>query len=395
MCKGKDLYQFLDLGYHPHSDQFRNTNDEPEMHYPLRVLMCKNCNLAQLAHVVDAHDLYQKDYLYEASITQTASMHWFDFAEDVIAVTGIKKGKVLDIGSNDGSLLMKFKFRSFDVLGVDPCFEVGEIARNRHKVPTITDFYPSEKIQDKFNLITGTNVFAHVDDLDAFMEGIVKNLGEKGVFVFESPYLLSFLEGLEYDTVYHQHLSYLSLKPVMSFVRKFGLEVFDAKRTGLHGGGFRVYICRKGEREINHQALVKLLEAESAHDEQDLWSFENEVTLHRAKFAKAVADLYNSGKTIACVSAPAKGMTLLNATGVGQFISFVTEKSLLKIGRYTPGTKIKIYGDDELLERQPDVAIILAWNFAEEIMRNNPDFEGTWLIPLPTLVTINPTSEYP
>jgi len=382
LCKEDNLYKFLDLGYHPHSDQFRKTNDEPETRYPLVLMMCPDCGLAQLSYNVEKEVMYTEDYLYEASITDTAGKHWGELADDVIKESGVKKGLAIDIGGNDGTLSLKFKERGFKVLNIDPCKEVTDISRKRG-VDTITDFFNSELARDidRADIVTGTNVFAHVHDHDDFIIGLKKILKTKGVFVFESPHFGEFLKGLEYDTVYHQHLLYLSVKPVMKFLEKHGLEIFDVKFSELHGGAFRCYIARKGEHTV--KPIVKESADKEDWDKKDLSGWGEVAKNHSERLFDFIYSLSRQGKSIACVSSPAKGMTLLNYTGIGKYIDFVTEKSKLKIGRYTPGTKIKIVGDEELIKRQPDYALILAWNFAEEIIKNNSEYKGTWIVPLP------------
>ena len=387
MCKSEDLYEFLDLGYHPHSDQFRKTNDEPEMRYPLKLLMCRECGLAQLSYVVEPEVMYTEDYLYEASITRTAAEHWELLVRDVIDTTGIKGGRSVDIGGNDGTLALQFQNYGFQAVNVDPCQEVAEISRKRG-VKTFNTFFNKTIAEEigKVDIITGTNVFAHVNDLDAFIGAIKVMMKDKTVFVFESPYFGEFLKGLEYDTVYHQQLSYLSLKPVMRFMKKHGLEVFDVRFSELHGGAFRCYIGWAGKHQVTDQCLADMLNEQWREHELKAWG--EACKVHRDELFELVYNLYKEGKTIACVSAPAKGMTLLNYTGIGRYISFITEKSKLKIGRYTPGTKLRIVGDDTLIFRQPDYAIILAWNFAKEIMANNPGYKGKWIIPLPKITII-------
>lgn len=341
MCKSEDLYQFLDLGYHPHSDQFRRTNNEPETHYPLRVLMCRNCGLAQLSYIVEPEVMYTEDYLYEASITATASKHWELLVEDVKAVTGSRGGRSVDIGGNDGTLALKFQNNGFHAINVDPCQEVAKISKDRG-VKTFNMFFNKVVAEEigKVDIITGTNVFAHINDLDAFIEAVKVMMKDTTVFVFESPYFGEFLKGLEYDTVYHQHLSYLSLKPVVRFLEKYDLEVFDVRFSELHGGAFRCYIAKKGTREVAE--IVKKTIANEVWTERELIAWGEACRIHQQELFDLIYGLHKEGKTICCVSAPAKGQTLLNATGIGKYISFVTEKSKLKIGRYTPGTKIKI-----------------------------------------------------
>lgn len=380
LCKSENLYQFLDLGYHPHSDQFRKTNDEPETRYPLRLMMCRDCGLAQISYTVEKEVMYTEDYLYEASITETAGKHWQELVDDVIKTTGIKEGLALDIGGNDGTLSLKFKEKGFEVLNIDPCKEVADISRKRG-IQTVTNFFDSDLAEriGKVDIITGTNVFAHIHDHDDFMKALLKIMKDDSVFIFESPYFGEFLKGLEYDTVYHQHLLYLSVRPVAKFIKKYGLEIFDVRFSELHGGAFRCYIGKKGQRPVKFET------PEENWTEEYLMEWGEKCLKHRNKLFDLIYELYKEGKSICCVSAPAKGMTLLNYTGIGRYIDFVTEKSKLKIGRYTPGTKIKIVSDEELIKRQPDYALILAWNFADEIMKNNSNFKGKWITPLPKI----------
>ena len=387
MCGSPKLWEWLDLGHHPHSDQFKTSRDVEEKSYPLRVCVCEDCELNQLTYVVDKEELYAKDYLYESSITKTGDSHWEEFADTVLKTVKMpKNGLVVDIGSNDGTLLMKFQSRGYRVLGIDPTPEVTEIARQRG-VPTITDFFCKTAIKGKSaELVVGTNVFAHIDDLNDFMKNVNELLTEDGTFVFESPYFADFLEGLEYDTVYHQHLSYLSLKPIVRFLKKFKMEVYDINRVGIHGGGFRVYISRKGKFKIN--PIVKEMLESELWEKKDLIKFAIDTKKNRDELFDLIYSLYKQGKTVAVVSTPAKGMTLLNYTGIGRFISFATDKSKLKQGRYTPGTFIKIYSDEELLSRQPDYALLLAWNFGKEIIKNNSGYKGKWIIPIPKIQII-------
>jgi len=377
LCNSTNLTQWLDLGAHPHSDQFRRDKDTPEMQYPLRVLVCNDCGLSQLSYVVEKEVMYTEDYLYEASITKTADKHWGDLADDVIKRTGITSGLAVDVGGNDGTLSLKFKERGFDVINIDPCKEVTDISRERG-VNTITDFFCERALpNEKADIVTGTNVFAHVHDLHTFMKDIKTLLKEDGVFVFESPYFGEFFDQLEYSTVYHQHLSYLSLKPLIKFLDKFDMEIFDVVFSELHGGAFRCYIARKGQHEV--QPIVK----ESADKEnwtiEDLNRFAKETREHGDKLFSIIYDYYRQGKKICCVSSPAKGMTQLNYINVNRFISFLTERSKLKIGRFTPGGHLPILSDEHL--KDCDVAVLLAWNFAPEIMANNKDWKGTWIIP--------------
>jgi hypothetical protein len=278
------------------------------------------------------------------------------------------------------------------VHGIDPCDDIAEIAIRRG-IPTVKDFFSARALQSAMEqlpgvkVITGTNVFAHIDDLDAILQAVADNLDD-GVFVFESPYFGDFFDGLQYDTVYHQHLSYLSLSPLIPFFENFGLTIFDVERTSIHGGSFRVYAGRGRQRT---EAVDTMLASENWTD-ADMDQFAARVSQNRDDLFDLIYSLWQDGKTIAAVSCPAKGQTLLNYTGVGRFLSFATDKSALKQGRYTPGTHLMIYSDEALIERQPDYALLLAWNFAEEIIRNNTAYKGRWIIPIPHPVVHEPGS---
>ena len=389
MCQSKNLKQWLDLGLHPHSDHFHKEK-EAEMFYPLGVSVCEDCGLNQLTYIVAKEELYLKDYLYESSITKTADDHWTEFAETTSKRVNLKKGSfVIDVGGNDGTLLTKYQALGYKVINVDPTPEATQIAIERG-VPTIQDFFDAKlffepNILDNYKkaeMIVGANVFAHIDNLDKFIEDIKLVLKDNGVFIFESPYFGEFLKGLEYDTVYHQHLSYLSLKPVVRFMEKHGMEVFDVEQHELHGGGFRVYIARKGQREV--QSSVHAMLASETWEMRDLEHFAEQTKESREKLNDVVRDIKLQGKSLAVVSTPAKGNTLLNYTGVGRYVDFATDKSKLKQGRFLPGTGIEVFSDEEMVKRQPDYVLVLAWNFFHEITENvkKTGYTGKFIHPL-------------
>lgn len=254
MCQSSKLVKYLDLGFTPPADQFC-TKDElnfPEIFYPLRVNLCLNCGLSQLSHVVDPRVLYQHDYLYESSITKTGQRHWKKFSLAVIERLGLSKGSlIVDIGSNDGTLLKFFKQAGMKVAGVDPAPNIVKIANQQNKIKTICDFFcrrTAERIKRSFgpaSVITGTNVFAHIDDLTSLLKSVKYLLKKEGVFIFESPYFQNLIDKLQYDTIYHEHLSYLSLGPLVPFFNRFGMEIFAVEQTPIHGGSFRGYVDKK------------------------------------------------------------------------------------------------------------------------------------------------------
>ncbi len=397
LCGNINIIPYLDLGFTPHSDHFPTFEElqEREIQYPLVVMLCRHCGLSQLSYTVDPKEMYQRDYLYESSITKTGVGHYFDFAASIAQKMNLnKKDLVVDVGSNVGILLEGFKRAGVRVLGVDPAKNIARIA-NKRGIRTIADFFVPRVARSivkkigRAKVIVGTNVFAHISNHNEFMEAVKILLRKDGVFIFESPHFSNLVENLEYDTIYHQHLLYLSLKPAMEFFRRFGMEVFDVEAYPIHGGSFRAFVGMKGAHPIG-KAVNMMLKAEKKqgiHHLSRLKSFANQVTEHRMKLTHLLRNLKKQGKKIVIVSTPAKGMTLINYCRIGpEHIDFATEKSKLKIGRFTPGTHIPIFPDSELLRRQPDYALILAWNFAPEIMKNLVDYKrkgGRFIIPIP------------
>ncbi len=398
MCKSQTLIEYLDLGQTPPADQFRTEEerDVPEIAYPLKVAVCDSCGLSQLTHIVDPRVLYQFDYPYESSTTATGKKHWDSFAQAVCARLNLpEKSLVVDVGSNVGTLLSSFRDRGMSVAGVDPAPNIVEIA-NEEGVPTICAFYSvdaAKEVAQKHGTakaIVGTNVFAHIDDIDEVFAANAALLDTDGVFIFESPYFGNLLRELQYDTVYHEHLSYLSLKPVTLLAERFGKEVFAVEESAIHGGAFRVYIGTKGVRPIDESVTKMLAEEERSgmHALNTLTEFAERVAQNRHDLMSLIERLTTEGKKIAVVSTPAKGMTLLNYCGItNRHVAFATEKARLKIGRFTPGSRIPIKSDEALLSEGADYALLLAWNFAPEIMKNNQTFVeqgGKFIIPIPT-----------
>jgi len=398
MCSSTRLYKFLDLGFTPPADQFRRRDQlrEADVYYPLQVMMCEDCGLAQLSYVVSPEVLYRNDYPYESSTTQTGRRHWADFAASVVKRLSLSPGDLaVDIGSNVGVLLGAFRDNGMRVQGVDPAANIVMIARE-NGIDTMCEFFNEDAARQiiaekgSASVITATNVFAHVDDLDALIESVKLLLNERGVFIFEAPYFVNLLKHNEYDTIYHEHLSYLSAKPLVPFFAKHGMEVFHIEQNDIHGGSFRVFVTRKGQRPVSKDVDGVIAEEErlGIYTRKTLDRFADGVLKNKRDLTWLLQSLKHEGKRIVGVSAPAKGMTLLNYCRIdNDVLDFVTEKSKLKIGRHTPGAHIPVVADSELLAQQPDYALLLAWNFAEEIMRNLDAFRrkgGKFIVPIPS-----------
>jgi hypothetical protein len=388
---------YLNLGFTPPADSFIREQglSQPEIYYPLEVCLCEDCGISQLTYTVPPDVLYQHDYPYESSITRAGRAHFLNFASSVVSRFNLgPETLAIDIGSNVGVLLEGFKINGCRTLGIEPSANIAATAIGR-KIETINDFISTKLASDivsrygKASAITATNVFAHIDDLDDLVSAIDILLDINGVFIIEAPHFLKLIKNLEYDTIYHEHLLYVSIRPLSKLFNRFGFEVFDVEEIGIHGGSVRIFVSRLGKYPISSKLIdmVSLETSSKIFDINRLTEFSKEVLLHRTELVSLLNDIKLSGHSIAAVSAPAKGMTLLNYCHLGsEFLDFVTEKSKLKIGLYTPGTHIKILPDSALAERQPDYALILAWNFSEEIMENLSRFRddgGKFIIPIP------------
>ena len=398
LCKKTKLETVLDLGFHPHSDHFL-TPDElnaPETHYPLRVDVCASCGFWQLDHVVDPKTLYQINYLYDASVTKGGWNHFHELAASVCKRFDIKpESLAVDIGSNVGVLLDGFRQNGLRVIGVDPAPNIALHATAKG-FPTIVDFFTAslaaslKKTTGPASVITATNVFAHIDDLDDLAKAIGNLLTPKGLFIVEVPHVLTLVKNTEYDTIYHQHLSYMGIKPLIPFFRRHGLELFDVEQRDIHGGTIRLFVSRKGAYPVA-SAIKQTIAAEEKAKVYDpafiKKTFSKNVEQQRTELTNLLRGLKSKGKRIVGVSAPAKGNTLLNYCHLtSDLLDYITEKTEAKIGRYTPGTHIKIETDDKLLRDMPDYALILAWNFANEIMSNLQEYKsrgGKFIIPIP------------
>jgi SAM-dependent methyltransferase len=397
ICHGSSFQRYLNLGFTPPADSFIRVQglQQPEVYYPLEVCLCLDCGISQLGYTVPPDILYQHDYPYESSTTLAGRTHFFNFATSVVNRFKLGSGSlVIDVGSNVGVLLDGFKENGCRIVGIDPSANIAEIAISRG-IETINDFISPQVASQvlgsygRASVITATNVFAHIDDLDSFMEAIDSLLDDTGVLIIEAPHFLKLVQNLEYDTIYHEHLLYISVRPLNRLFGRFGYEVFDVEEVGIHGGSIRIYVSRSDchQRTV---ALSKMLEVEERNGIFDivrLKQFSEDVAAHRMKLTALLRSLKNEGHTLAGVSAPAKGMTLLNYCRIGtELLDFITEKSRLKIGQYTPGMHIPILPDAALAERRPDYALLLAWNFADEIMGNLKEYRekgGKFIIPIP------------
>lgn len=385
MCKSKKLEKFLDLGFTPLADGFltKQQLNEPEVYYPLNVCICRDCGLAQLDYLVPPDEMYRKNYPYLSSTTKTGRMHFHDMGDSICKRFRLAKHSLaIDIGSNTGVLLEGFKKNGLEVLGIDPAENIAKKA-NSHGIETWSEYFGSHLIKrilkkkGKASVITGTNVFAHIDDLDDIVKTVKALLINNGVFVIEFPYLVDLIENLEYDTIYHEHLSYLSIKPLIKYFNRFGMNIFDIEKFKIHGGTIRVFVCNQGVHSVskNVDRFLKIEEEKNICSLKRLRQFEEDVRKQKQQLIDLLRELKKKGNKIVGIGAPAKGNTLLNFCGIGRdYLDYLTEKSPTKIGLYSPGTHIPIVDDNKVTKDKPDYGLLLAWNFAEEIIGNIEGF---------------------
>lgn len=396
-CGDTHLKQFLSLGPTPLANSFLQTEDEfeHEISYPLDVYFCKSCSLVQLLDVVDPGLLF-RHYIYVTGTSDTIADHNMRYAQTVVDFLKLgKEDLVVEVASNDGSLLKYFKKHGVKTLGIEPATNIAEIA-SANGIETINQFFNSSTAQQVrmshglTKAVIGNNVLAHVNEPRDFLRGCKMLLAETGLVIIEVPYLKEFLDRLEYDTVYHEHLCYFSVNTLLRLCDEVGLSIIRIDHVPVHGGSLRMYAGR--QKDYNHHApdVQDLAEKErglglTQYDKYE--RFARDVEDNRRKILTLLRSLKEAGKTIAAYGAPAKGNTLLNYCGItSDLISYTVDKNPLKVGLYTPGVHIPVLSATTLLEHQPDYVLILAWNFADEIMRQQQEYHnrgGKFIIPLP------------
>jgi len=400
VCDSPELESILFLGYLPPVNTMRKLGEKPreESCYPAELLYCPLCHLVQLGLVVDAGILFPPEYPYTSSTTKVLRENFADLYRECISTIVLGAGDlVIDIGSNDGNLLMNFKDRH-RVLGVTP-EEVGRIAIERG-IPTLIDYFTPQvatRILSEHGpakVVTATNVFAHMDGIHEVLDAIVELLSEDGVFISESHYLLDLVNDLQYDTVYHEHLRYYSLHSLNHLLRKHGLELFHASRIPTHGGSFRAYAARQGRYRVM-ETVDRLLREESpvVCETGKLRRFRDRVIVSKLELLTLLSGIRREGKSIYGISAPSRASTLIHYTGIDDGIldCVVEVAGSHKIGKYVPGTRIPVLEEAKLFRDQPDYALILSWHIAEELMPKlrKRGFRGGFIIPLPSPKVIN------
>jgi len=403
ICSSNNLELILDLGEQPPSNAFIKKEDleKPEDKFPLRLYLCKECYLLQLLDIVDKEILF-KEYLYLTSASKPSVNHFKKYAYDVYEefLKQSKNSLVIEIGSNDGTLLKEFKKLGATVLGIEPAKNIAKIANDAGITTENTflnyDIVKKKSLEKKASIIVGNNVFGHIDDLKEFMKCVKILSKEKGVFIFEVPYLVNLIQKLEFDTVYHEHLSYFSLIPLIRLMDEFNLEIFDVKKQKVHGGTIRVFVSEKNnfKKTINFEKMIKFEKEFGINKIQTYQKFSKNVKELKNKLQNKLLKFKKEGKIIFGYGAPAKGNVLLNYCNIGtEFLDYIIDTTPLKQGLYTPGMHIPVKSDKENIEKpSQQIALLLAWNYEETIINKEKLFlknGGKFLIPIPTPKTIS------
>ncbi len=397
-CGASSLVRVLSLGDTPLANALRDANASgtPEATFPLELALCRTCSLVQITAEVPPDDLF-RDYVYFSSFSDTMLRH---AAELAMRLTGEEnlgpESLVVEAASNDGYLLKNYAAVGVQVLGIEPARNVARVAVEQHGIPTREEFFGHDFATQlvaeglRADVFHAHNVLAHVPDLNGFVAGVRAILKPTGVAVIEAPYVKDMLDHCEFDTIYHEHLCYFSLTALDRCFRRHGLVIRDAERVPIHGGSLRLFVAHTESVNTLSQRAIDLLAEEAAWGvgSPDAYhAFAARVAEIRRGLRELLERLKAGGKRIAAYGASAKGSTLLNFCGIGsETLDFVVDRSTAKQGKLTPGTGLRIYSPDKLLEEMPEYTLLLTWNFADEILLQQAEYRargGRFIVPVP------------
>ncbi len=378
VCGSTDLELVIDLGHQPLCDSLltRAELDAPETSYPLRQLRCPQCTLNLLDYVVPGEVVYHEDYPYKSGVTREL-VSYMDAMSDALITrhTLVPDSLIVDIGSNDGTLLSGFQRRGCRVLGVEPT-SIAQLAQ-QDGIDTVQSFF-SEDIARRIvedhgpaSLVTATNVFAHMAQLGETVRGIERLIGDTGIAVIEVHYLLDVIQRRQFDTIYHEHIRTYSLRSLATLVGQYGLEVFEAERANRYGGNLRVHVARRGARPVG-RSVAELLRAEDEAGLADAATYEafrRDVESTRIRTMEFLYQCAARGERVVGNSCPGRASTLINYYGIDPaLVPYLAEQpASLKLGMFLPGKHIPIVDNAILLEEQPDYIVLFAWHYADSI----------------------------
>ncbi|MCI5179104.1 MAG: class I SAM-dependent methyltransferase [Candidatus Electrothrix sp. AW3_4] len=402
-CGQKLAHTFLDLGTAPPSNAYLSADElnRPELYYPLKVMVCDQCWLVQTEDYAQADELFTSDYAYFSSTSASWLRHAEQYTQDMIARLNLGRDSlVIELACNDGYLLKNFVAADVPCLGIEPT-DATASAAEQLGVPVLREFFGEQTAlrlvaQDRqADLLIGNNVYAHVPDINDFTRGLKAMLKHGGTITLEFPHLLRLIEQNQFDTVYHEHFSYLSLGTVSRIFQTAGLRVWHVERLTTHGGSLRVFGCHSDDQRENTIVLDDLLKEEEKNGLQDLAAYQGmQACANRVKndLLTFLIEQKKAGKKVAGYGAAAKGNTLLNYAGVRpDFLPFVCDAAPSKQGKYLPGSRIPIFDPSALQEYAPDYVLILPWNLKEEIIQQLESirsWKGRFVTAVPELIQL-------
>jgi len=403
LCERPNLSNVINLGSTPLANSFLKEKQlrNKEKRYPLKVNFCKNCHHLQLSHIVNAKKMFD-NYLYITNNSKQNRDHFKNYAIDIQKkIKSKKKIPILDIASNDGTFLSYFNKKKYIRLGVDPAKNLSKFSKKLGVEQLVMYFnhknsFKIRSLFGKFKIITANHVCAHVDNLNDFFRGVKNLLDNDGIFVFEVSYLGSVIQKKTFDTIYHEHADYHSLKPLINFVKKFDLEIFDFRKVKSQGGSIRIFVSHKNTLVVNKDKINKQILKEknelNLFKIQNYRNFSKQIKLVKLNLNKLLIKLKKEGKNIAGYGAAAKTTTLLNYFNIDKkIINFIVDDNKLKQNRYTPGTHIPIKSSEKIYKSNVDYIIILAWNYSSYIMKVHKRFKrdrGKFIVPFPKIKII-------
>jgi SAM-dependent methyltransferase len=395
ICNSSGIQPVLSLGTTPLADGLRRKDQlsGAEPVFPLNVAFCPRCSLMQLFETVPPEQLFCEDYPYYSSFSPALLKHSRENALDLIAQRKLTSDSlVLELASNDGYLLKNFVESGIPVLGIDPA-EGPARAAEQAGVPTLCTFFGESLARElkasgkAADVIIGNNVLAHVADLHGFVEGIRTLLKEDGVAVIEMPYVKDLVDHCEFDTIYHEHLCYFSLTALDYLFRMHSLFLNNVKRLSIHGGSLRIYVEKKENVSSTVRDMLQMEAAEKVNRIDFYRDFAKRVEGIRTELRRLLEELKGQGAHIAAYGAAAKGSTMINYSGIGtEFVDFVVDRNTHKQGLYMPGKHIPVLAPEALLDQMPGYVLLLAWNFADEILQQQKEYQqrgGRFIIPVP------------
>lgn len=403
-CTKELKHTFVDLGFAPPSNAYLKEEDlnKPELYYPLRVLVCDECWLVQTEDYAQADELFSSEYAYFSSTSKSWLSHAEEYCKDITNHCKLDQNSfVIEVASNDGYLLKNFQASKIPCLGIEPTKSTAE-ASKKIGIPVIMEFFGEElasklvKENKHADLILGNNVYAHVPDINDFTKGLKTILKDNGTVTLEFPHLLNLVEKIQFDTIYHEHFSYLSLNTVKKIFNSSGLEIYHVEELSTHGGSLRVYGCHSEntERKITNNVtdILKKEEKAGLMDIDTYTNFQSKVEKIRNDLIAYLIMKKNDGKIVAAYGAAAKGNTLLNNAGIkNDLVNEIYDAAEAKQNLYMPGSHIPIYSPDKIKETKPDLVFILPWNISEEICEQLEyirEWNGSFFYAIPRITEI-------